>query len=75
MITDSHFHAFASKLHILQKPDNTVNWEFAYRRWDKPDNVQFMKPWEKWVASVDAGLKELLNVLNSDALSLTGNYV
>ena len=35
MITDSHFHGFASKLHILQKSDFFVHWKFAYRGCDK----------------------------------------
>ena len=43
-----------SKLHILHKFDNTVHWVFAYRRCGKPDNVQFMKSREKYVASFDA---------------------
>ena len=29
---------------------------FAYRRFDKHDNVQFMRNWEKYAASFDAGL-------------------
>ena len=29
----------------------------AYRRCDKPDDVQFMKSWEKYAESFDAGLK------------------
>ena len=40
-------HRFTSKLHILHKSDNIVHWVFAYRRCDKPDDVQFMKSWEK----------------------------
>ena len=50
------FHGFASKLHILHKSDNTVDWIFAYRRCEKPDNVQFMKSWEKYVVSFASGL-------------------
>ena len=42
---------------FLHKSDNTVHWDLpALRRCDKPDNVQFMKSWEKYVASFDAGL-------------------
>ena len=42
-------------MHILQRTDNTAQWVFAYTRCDKPDNVQFTKSWEKYVASFDAG--------------------
>ena len=31
---------FTSKLHILHKSDNIVHWVFAYRRGDKPDDVE-----------------------------------
>ena len=50
------FVGFACKLHILHKSDNIVHWVFAYRICDKPDNIQFMKSREKYVASFDAGL-------------------
>ena len=50
---------FTSKLHILNKSDNIVHWVFAYRRCDKPDNVQFMKSWKKYAALFDAGLTAL----------------
>ena len=38
---------FTPNLHILHKSDNIILWVFAYRRCDKPDDVQFMKSWEK----------------------------
>ena len=60
------FHGFASKLHILHKSDNIVHWVFAYRRFGKPDNVQFMKSWEKYGASFDDGrFKSATVTLNS----------
>ena len=34
-------------------------WVFAYRRCDKPDNVQLMKSWEKYAKWFDAGLSEI----------------
>ena len=39
-------HGFASQLHIFQKSDNIFNWVIPYRRYGKPDNLQFMKSWE-----------------------------
>ena len=49
-------HGFASKLHILHKSDNILVWAIAYTRYDRPDNVQFMKSWERYAVSFDAGL-------------------
>ena len=34
-----------------------VHCIFAYRRCDKPDNVQFMKSWENYATLFDAGLR------------------
>ena len=51
------FHGFASKLYILYKSVNIVHWVSAYRRCDKPDDVQFMKSSENYVTSFDAGLR------------------
>ena len=56
VIIDSHFHGFAFKLHISHKSGFCVRWIFAYRRCDNHDNVQFMKSWEKYATSFDAGL-------------------
>ena len=56
-IGDFHIsHGFASKLHILHKSDNILLWVIAYRRCDKPDDIQIMKSREKYAASFDAGL-------------------
>ena len=43
------FHGFASKLQTLHKCDNSVHYVFADRRCDKPDSIQFMKGWQKYV--------------------------
>ena len=50
------FHGFASKLHISHKSENIVHWVFSRRRCNKPDNFQFMKSWESYATSFDAGL-------------------
>ena len=34
-------HGFAFKLYILHKSDNLLHQEIAYRRFDKPDSVQW----------------------------------
>ena len=36
-----------------------VHWTFAYRRCDNRDNVQFMKSWENYATSFDAGLNHV----------------
>ena len=69
MITDLYFSEFALKLHIFHQFDYTVHVVFACRRCDKPDNVQFMKSAEKYVASFDVfkvkrpiGLRDVLMI-------------
>ena len=49
-------HGFAFKLHIWHKSENPFHWEIAYRRCHKPDSLQFMKSWENYATSFDAGL-------------------
>ena len=48
-------HGFAFKLHILHKSDNIPHWVIVYRC-TKPDSVQFMRNWEKYATSFEAGL-------------------
>ena len=56
-------HGLAFKLHILHKSDNIPHWVIVYRC-TKPDSVQFMRNWEKYATSFEAGFKAEPWVIN-----------
>ena len=59
---------FAFKLHILHKSYNFLHKQIAYRRCNKPNNVQCMKCWEDYATWLDVGFTMLLGEFKFDRI-------